>query len=111
MAVDLVQIRKLAETREDENFSFRRFLKTECNLEPDEVDHADLAGLTPRHNHYRLVRNQDDGAGVLAVPAKLGWVNQFKGLLRVGTIGIRSRRSPQNCPDRREKQKPKAEFR
>lgn len=38
VAVDLVQIRKLAETREDENFKFRRFLKTECNLNPDEVD-------------------------------------------------------------------------
>jgi len=38
VAIDLVQIRKLAETREDENLSFRRFLKTECNLEPDEVD-------------------------------------------------------------------------
>jgi uncharacterized protein len=38
VAVDLVQIRKLAEGKEDENFSFRRFLKTECNLEPDEID-------------------------------------------------------------------------
>lgn len=36
--VDLVQIRKLAERKEDENFSFRRFLKTQCNLEPDEID-------------------------------------------------------------------------
>lgn len=38
MAVDLVQIHKLAEQREDENSSFRRFLKTECNLEPNKVD-------------------------------------------------------------------------
>jgi len=38
VAIDLVQIRKLAEKREDENFSFRRFLKTECNLEPNKVD-------------------------------------------------------------------------
>jgi uncharacterized protein len=38
VAVDLVQIRKLAEQREDENFSFCRFLKTECNLEPNKVD-------------------------------------------------------------------------
>jgi len=38
VAIDLVQIRKLAETREDENFNFRRFLKTECNLKTDEVD-------------------------------------------------------------------------
>jgi len=38
VAVDLVQIRKLGETREDENFSFRRFLKTEYTLKPDEVD-------------------------------------------------------------------------
>jgi Fe-S-cluster containining protein len=38
VAVDLVQIRKLAEQREDENFRFRRFLKTECNLEPNKLD-------------------------------------------------------------------------
>jgi Fe-S-cluster containining protein len=38
MAVDLVQIRKLAETKEEENFRFRQFLKTRCNLEPDKID-------------------------------------------------------------------------
>ena len=38
MTVDLVQIRKLAKTREDENLSFRRFLKTECDLKTDEID-------------------------------------------------------------------------
>lgn len=38
VAVDLVQIRKLAEAREDENLSFRRFLKNECNLKTDQVD-------------------------------------------------------------------------
>lgn len=42
VAVDLVQIRKLAETREDENLSFRSFLKTGCNLKPDEVDQLSL---------------------------------------------------------------------
>ena len=35
---DLVQIRKLGEEKEEENFRFRQFLKTRCNLEPDEVD-------------------------------------------------------------------------
>jgi Fe-S-cluster containining protein len=38
MAVDLVQIRILAEQKEDENFGFRLFLKTRCKLEPDELD-------------------------------------------------------------------------
>src|SRR5215813_7669231 len=38
MGLDLVQIRTLAEKKEDENFQFRRFLKTQCNLEPDEID-------------------------------------------------------------------------
>ena len=38
MALDLVQIRTLAESKEDENYEFRRFLKTRCNLEPDEID-------------------------------------------------------------------------
>jgi uncharacterized protein len=38
MAVDLVQIDELAERKKDENFRFRQFLKTRCNLEPDEID-------------------------------------------------------------------------
>ena len=38
MTVDLVQIRALAEKKEDENSRFRQFLKTRCNLEPDEID-------------------------------------------------------------------------
>ncbi len=38
MTVDLVQIRTLAEEKQDENFRFRRFLKTRCKLEPDEID-------------------------------------------------------------------------
>ena len=38
MALNLVQIRLLAETKEDENVRFRRFLKTRCNLESDEID-------------------------------------------------------------------------
>jgi hypothetical protein len=37
MVLDLVQIRKLAERKENENFRFRRFLK-ECDLEADEID-------------------------------------------------------------------------
>ena len=38
MAFDLVQIRKQAERKEDENWDFRQFLKTECNLGSDEID-------------------------------------------------------------------------
>jgi hypothetical protein len=38
MALDLVQIRELAERKEDENSRFRQFLKTRCNLEPNEID-------------------------------------------------------------------------
>jgi Fe-S-cluster containining protein len=38
MAFDLVQIRGQAEKKEDENSRFRLFLKTKCNLEPDEID-------------------------------------------------------------------------
>lgn len=38
MPLDLVQIRELAERKEDENSRFRQFLKTRCNLEPDEID-------------------------------------------------------------------------
>jgi uncharacterized protein len=37
MVPDLVQIRKLAERKENENFRFRRFLK-ECDLEAGEID-------------------------------------------------------------------------
>ena len=38
MAVDLVQIRQLAARKEDQNFRFRRFVKIECSLSPDEID-------------------------------------------------------------------------
>ena len=38
MALDLVQIRALAETKEDENARFRQFLKTRCNLESEQID-------------------------------------------------------------------------
>ena len=38
MAFNLVQIRELAEKKEDENYRFRYFLKTRCDLEPDEID-------------------------------------------------------------------------
>lgn len=38
MAVDLVHIRQLAARKEDENFRFRQFLKTQCSLEPDGID-------------------------------------------------------------------------
>jgi Fe-S-cluster containining protein len=38
MSFDLIQIRRLAEAREDENWKFRKFLKTRCDLEPDQID-------------------------------------------------------------------------
>jgi len=38
MGFDLVQIRKLAEEKEDENWRFREFLKGRCELEPEEID-------------------------------------------------------------------------
>jgi Fe-S-cluster containining protein len=38
MGFDLVQIRKLAEEKADENWRFREFLKGECDLGSDEVD-------------------------------------------------------------------------
>src|SRR5690242_5941178 len=34
---------------------------------------ADLAGLTPRRNHGRPARSQDDAVDVPALPASLGW--------------------------------------
>jgi hypothetical protein len=42
--------------------------------------HADLAGLTPRRNHGRLIRSQDDGVGVPALPASSGWHQPVPGL-------------------------------
>lgn len=38
MGLDLVEIRTLAEEKEDENLRFRHFLKTRCNLELAEID-------------------------------------------------------------------------
>jgi hypothetical protein len=38
MAFDLVQIRAQAQKKEDENDRFRRFLKTKCHLDSDEID-------------------------------------------------------------------------
>ncbi len=36
--------------------------------------------LTPRHNHGRPIRKQDDGAVVLALPASSGWHQRVRGL-------------------------------
>jgi Fe-S-cluster containining protein len=36
--IDLVQIRERAEEKEDENYRFRQFLKSRCNVEPEEID-------------------------------------------------------------------------
>jgi len=38
MTFDLIQIRAMAEKKEDENWRFRQFLKTRCKLGPDEID-------------------------------------------------------------------------
>ena len=38
MAVDLVQLRVLAQESEEENWRFRQFLKTRCDLEPEQID-------------------------------------------------------------------------
>ncbi|MDE3181130.1 MAG: YkgJ family cysteine cluster protein [Acidobacteriota bacterium] len=38
MGFDLVQIRKLAREKEAENWSFRQFLKNQCDLPEDEID-------------------------------------------------------------------------
>ena len=38
MPFDLVQIRELGHKKEDENWRFRQFLKSQCDLEEDEVD-------------------------------------------------------------------------
>jgi hypothetical protein len=38
MGFDLVQIRGLAQRKEDENWRFRDFLKRQCDLEPEEID-------------------------------------------------------------------------
>jgi Fe-S-cluster containining protein len=38
MSIDLVQIRTLAKQKEDENWRFRRFVKSESGMDPDEMD-------------------------------------------------------------------------
>ena len=38
MPIDLVQIRSLAQQKEDENWRFRQFVKFECRLGPREMD-------------------------------------------------------------------------
>src|SRR6266705_1677894 len=43
-------------------------------------EHADLAGLPRRHNHGRLIHNQDDGAVVLALSARMGLHQPVRGL-------------------------------
>src|SRR5947209_16660105 len=47
MAFDLVQIRAQAEIKEDENWRFRQYLKTKCNLDEDEID-ARVFAITGR---------------------------------------------------------------
>jgi Fe-S-cluster containining protein len=47
MAVDLVQIRELSRQKEDENWRFRQFLKSSCNLESEQIDRR-VAEITER---------------------------------------------------------------
>jgi uncharacterized protein len=47
MAFDLVQLRVLAQEKEDENWRFRQFLKGQCDLEPEEIDRR-VAAATER---------------------------------------------------------------
>jgi hypothetical protein len=48
--------------------------KAQCSV------HADLGGLTRRHNHGRPIRSPDDAVGVLAFLASLGWRQRVRGL-------------------------------
>jgi hypothetical protein len=41
---------------------------------------ADLAGLTPRHNHGRPIRGRDAAVGVRALAASSGWHQPVRGL-------------------------------
>lgn len=43
MAFDLIQLRALAQEKEDENWRFRQFLKGRCELEPEEIDQRVVA--------------------------------------------------------------------
>ncbi|MGH9358110.1 MAG: hypothetical protein ACRD1O_02915 [Terriglobia bacterium] len=40
MSIDLGQIRELAQEKADENWRFRGFLKRQCDLKPDEIEHT-----------------------------------------------------------------------
>jgi hypothetical protein len=54
MSFDLVQIRKLAQEKEDENWRFRTFLKGQCHLKSDEVDRRVFADHSARVGRNRL---------------------------------------------------------
>ena len=43
MAFDLIQLRALAQEKEDENWRFRQFLKGRCELAPEEIDQRVVA--------------------------------------------------------------------
>jgi hypothetical protein len=62
--------------------------------------HADLAGLTQRHNHGRPIRCQDDAVGVPALPASSGWRQPVRGLAVSRYDWLRSvewREEPRDC--------------
>jgi hypothetical protein len=61
--------------------------------------HADLAELTPRHNHGRPIRSPDDAVGVPALSLQ-AWdgINQCERLLRVVTIGSGQLNGERNSP-------------
>jgi hypothetical protein len=49
-------------------------------------EHGDLAGSLQRHNDDRLTHNKDDDARILGLPARLGWRQPARCLLRVVAI-------------------------
>jgi Fe-S-cluster containining protein len=85
MAPDLVQIRRLAKEKEDENWRFRRFVKFDCDLNPDEMDREVFettrrvwAGIdcTACANCCREVRPTFSEEEVSRVSARLGVSHQ-----------------------------------
>jgi hypothetical protein len=62
---------------------------------------ANLAGLTPRRNHGRPIRSQDDAVDVPALPASLGWHQPVRALAANRYDWLRSVEEREESPDRR----------
>jgi hypothetical protein len=69
--------------------------KAQCGV------HADLGGLTQRHNHGRLIRSLDDAAGVPALSASWGWHQPVRGLAASRCGWLRSFERREESRDRR----------